>query len=371
MNLEGLAAGLEVLAAPDKFKGSTSAAGVAGAIRRGWLRVRPNDTVRLLPISDGGDGFGELLGGHMEAVAVRTRSLNAAGRPCVVKWWWEPRSRTAVIESARAIGLAMLPKGRMHPFDLDTRGLAPLLRAAAARKPRRCIVGVGGSATNDGGFGLACGLGWRFENARGKSIESWTALRNATVARPPSPPLGLGELIVAVDVNNPLLGAAGCSRIYGPQKGLGARDFAVAEGSLEALVNLMRGWNISIVPGAGAAGGLGFGLAAFCGASIVPGFEIFADATGLPGQVHKADLVITGEGGIDESTFMGKGVGLLVGLCARSRTKCFAIGGRVSPGVRDGFAAVASLAELAGESEALRRPGVWIARAAMELARSA
>lgn len=350
---------LQVLICPDKFKGSISAARAAAAIRRGWLSRRPQDEVVLLPISDGGDGFGELLGNHLNAVAVQTRSVDASHRARRVKWWWEPRTRTAIIESARAIGLAMLPKGAFHPFELDTSGLAAVLRAAAAKQPKRCIIGVGGSATNDGGFGMAIGLGWGFEDNRGNRVQTWTKLCDATKLVSPAAQLDLGETIVAVDVANPLLGPLGCSRIYGPQKGLKPRDFKTAEKSLKRLAELVAahmGRDIAALPGAGAAGGLGFGLVAFCGAEIKPGFELFAEMTRLGQLLSNADIVVTGEGSVDDSTFMGKGVGTLRELCARREIPCVAIGGRVAPSASSRFRGAISLTDLVGEEMALGQP---------------
>lgn len=362
---------LRVLVCPDKFKGSATAVEVAQAIRRGWLRKRPADEVILLPVSDGGDGFGELLGEHLGATAVRTRSVDAAHRPCAVKWWWEPRSRTAIIESARVIGLAMLPKGVFHPFELDTEGLGHVLRAAAARNPRRCIIGVGGSATNDGGFGVSSALGWHFEDARGRKIETWTKMHEARKLVPPSRMPDLGETIVAVDVANPLLGPSGCSRIYGPQKGLRPVDLAGAERNLKrlaALVSSSLGRDVAGLAGAGAAGGLGFGIAAFCGARIEPGFKLFADTVDLQRHLRTADVLITGEGSIDDSTFMGKGVGQLLELSKTNRCPCLGVGGRVSRAAARFFASAISLTDIAGEDEALRRTKLWLARAGGELA---
>src|SRR6185369_6413412 len=146
---------LEVLIVPDKFKGTLTAKAAADAMARGWRRGRPNDAIEVLPMSDGGDGFGEVISNSLGAVPRSLRTCDAAHRGCTARWWWEPKSKTAVIETARIIGLAMLPHDRYHPFDLDTYGLGKVMRAAADLGARRCLVGLGGSATNDGGFGLA------------------------------------------------------------------------------------------------------------------------------------------------------------------------------------------------------------------------
>src|SRR5207245_1241211 len=147
-------------------------------------------------------------------------TVNAAHQPCQAAWWWQPKTKTAVIESANAIGLAMLPSNRFHPFQLDTLGLGLVLKAVAELGVRRCLIGIGGSATNDGGFGLARALGWEFLDERNEAIECWTELTSLTRVRAPRRSHWFDELVVAVDVQNPLLGLHGCTRVYGPQKGL-------------------------------------------------------------------------------------------------------------------------------------------------------
>ena len=149
---------LNVLIIPDKFKGTLTAAAAANAIARGWKRARPEDRLELLPMSDGGDGFGELVGKMMGATTKLAKTVDAAHRPCRSRLWCDARGKTVIIDSSRVIGLAMLPPGRFHPFDLDTFGLGTFLRVAAVRCARRCLVGIGGSATNDGGFGMARAL---------------------------------------------------------------------------------------------------------------------------------------------------------------------------------------------------------------------
>ena len=156
------------------------------------------------------------------------------------RWWWEPKIKTAVIESAGIIGLAMLPPGKFHPFNLDTRGLAAVMHVAKKRGARRCVVGIGGSATNDGGFGLACGLGWKFFDAGDGAIECWTELAKLARIEKPRVQTLPKQIIVAVDVQNRLLGPRGCTRVYGPQKGLQPRDFPKAEGALRRLAMVVR-----------------------------------------------------------------------------------------------------------------------------------
>jgi glycerate kinase len=341
-------------------------------------------------MSDGGDGFGEVMAGLLGARAMKVRTVDAAHRALNATWWWEPRSRTAIIESARVIGLAMLLRGKFHPFELDTFGLGAALQAAAKRGARRCLIGIGGSATNDGGFGLARALGWRFLDPDGKEIVSWTKLsRLRTIERPIENGSSRRKeahfdfgfqisdfgLVVAVDVQNRLLGPRGCTRVYGPQKGLRLVDFPKAEAALRQLATVTRrmtGKDLAGVPGAGAAGGLGFGLMAFASARAESGFALFAKHAQLAVQIRRTDLVITGEGSLDRSTLMGKGVGEIAALCRTLGKPCIGIGGRVGErsSLRRRFAEVFALVDFASPEEAMRQPAKWLETTAVAVANS-
>src|ERR1019366_4061038 len=179
------------------------------------------------------------------------------------------------------------------------------MRVAAKAGAKSGIVGIGGSATNDGGFGMARALGWRFYNTHREELKEWWRLRELADARPPERALPY-DITVAVDVANPLLGAKGCSRVYGPQKGLRPQDFELAEKCLDRLAAVLRkqhGIDSAKTAGAGAAGGLGFGLMAFAGARMESGFEVFARCARLDDRISEADLVITGEGRMDSQTY--------------------------------------------------------------------
>jgi glycerate kinase len=350
-----------------------TASAAAEAIARGWCKIRPKDSLDLLPITDGGDGFGEAMGGLLRAKVVSTQTVDAALRPCVAKWWWEPKTKTAIIESAKAIGLAMLPPKRFHPFELDTFGLGRLIDAAVRRKARRCLFGIGGSATNDAGFGLARALGWEFVDRNGCLIERWTELLNLRRIKSPQERSWFRELSVAVDVENPLLGKHGASRIYGPQKGLRPKDFDLAEQCLRRLATVAKtqlGLDLAKVRGSGAAGGLGFGLATFAGARLEPGFELFAELSVLGKRLRWADLVITGEGCIDHSTLMGKGVGQIAKKCSKINISCIAVAGAAhpDPSLRRTFNQVHALIDIASKRQAMTRAAFWLERLAQQIA---
>jgi glycerate 2-kinase len=366
---------LRVLIVPDKFKGTLTAAAAAEAIVRGWRKARPADALCLLPMSDGGDGFGEVTRALLKARLQSVKAVNAAHRPCVAKWWWEPRTKTAIIESAAIIGLAMLPPKQFHPFELDTAGLGAVVREAARRGARRCLMGIGGSATNDGGFGLARALGWEFLDDKGHAIEEWTGLGRLDCIRAPRRRRWFRSVVVATDVRNPLLGRQGATRVYGPQKGMRPQDYKLAEQCLGRLARVVKEQlvhDFARVPGAGAAGGLGFGLLAFLGADLRPGFELFAEQASLEEQLRSADLVITGEGALDESTLMGKGVGQIARRCRQLKIPCVGLAGQVndSPGLHACFTEAHALAELTSAERARARAGYWLERLAQRVAQA-
>ncbi len=364
---------MRILIAPDKFKGTLTARQAAEAIALGWRKTRPDDTLTLLPISDGGDGFGSVLGDALGAKPQRISTLDAAHRKCVSTWWWQPETRTAIIESANVIGLAMLPAGKFHPFQLDTFGLGKVLHAAAKKGAKKIILGIGGSATNDGGFGLARALGWEFLNARGERIEQWTRLHTLAEIRRPKL-LKLPKIIVAVDVENPLLGKRGATRVYGAQKGLRAEEFAIGEKNLRKLALIAKqqlGFDFTHVHGAGAAGGLGYGLATFARGELRPGFELLAKTTRLASYLDGCDLVITGEGSLDVSTLMGKGAGALAQLCRARSIPVIGFSGVLqdSPKLRKLFNQTHSLTQLTTPDQARSRAAHWLEVLAEQTAR--
>jgi glycerate kinase len=371
---------LQVLVAPDKFKGTLTAEQAAQAMAAGWRSQRPEDELQLLPISDGGDGFGQIISNLLEAEPQVVKAVDPAHRPCDALWWWHAPTRTAIVEAARIVGLAQLPVGKYHPFELDTEGLGVVLNAAAQHGAVRCLAGIGGSATNDAGFGLARAVGWQFFGKHDEKLTRWTELRDLAQVRPPEQPRLFESLSVAVDVQNPLLGPNGCTRIYGPQKGLRPDEFEFAERCLEQLARIMAlelHTECAGAPGAGAAGGLGFGLRCFANGQLEPGFALFARHAKLVERLGEAQLVLTGEGAIDHSTIMGKGVGELARLCKASGVHCLGLGGMVADPARakELFTNTYALTpDLASPREVMGSAAFWLeklaAKAAQEWAES-
>lgn len=364
-----------VLIVPDKFKGTLTAPQAARAIARGWRLARPNDHIDPSPMSDGGDGFGPILGAALSAKTRTCKTVDSANRPRRAQWWFEPRQRLAIVESARVIGLALLPRGRYHPFQLDTRGLGNLLKTVIKARASTCLIGIGGSATNDAGFGLARALGWQFLDRLGRSLRRWPDLNKLKRLIPPDTQPSL-KVVVATDVRNVLLGSRGASRVYGPQKGLREQDQPRAEAALRQLAHITAehlGTDHAIRPGAGAAGGLGFGLMAFLGARPEPGFDLFARHTQLDERLHHASLVITGEGALDHSSLMGKGVGEIARRCRRRNIPCLAIAGIAHDLtlLRKEFVQVAAITDLTTPENAMAHPAHWLTQLSKHVASSA
>jgi glycerate kinase len=377
---------VKILVIPDKFKGTLTARAAAEAITRGWAKVRSRDVIESLPMSDGGDGFGEVVGRLLGAKIQNVETVDAAHRRCTAHWWWESKTKTAVIESASVIGLAKLPPGKFHPFELDTFGLGAVIRTVANKGAKRCLIGIGGSATNDGGFGMARALGWKFWDRDDAPLERWTELHRLARISTPKRKRWFAELIVAVDVQNPLLGVRGATLVYGPQKGLRSSELREAERNLRTLAVVASQNRFGVPPlggpdrpklelqtvaGAGAAGGLGFGLMTFLGGRTEPGFDLFARFAKLERRMHAVDLVITGEGCVDKSTFMGKGVGEIARWCGRFKVPCVVLAGRVLKLDRRNRAIVrtSALTGLTTENAAKANPTIWLERLAEHTAK--
>jgi glycerate kinase len=314
---------MRVLVAPDKFKGSLPAREAAEAVIAGWLRGWPTCRMTAHPVADGGDGTLEAVAATTEAQRLSATVRDARGRPGKVSWLFEASTRTAWIESSLVVGLAGLGAEERLPLTATTAGLGELLRVAANAGAEHIIVALGGSATNDAGCGLAGALGFRFLDHSGTPLEPLPENlgRLHRIERPDD--LRLPAVTGLVDVGNPLLGPHGASHVYGPQKGASNEEVAQLEEALTRIAATARRDLAApdpSTPGAGAAGGLGYGLMAFLGADLRPGFEVIAEITGLRRAVEAADLVITGEGRLDAQTASGKapaGVARLARECGK------------------------------------------------------
>ncbi|HRP25892.1 MAG TPA: glycerate kinase [Thauera sp.] len=303
---------MKIVIAPDSYKESLSALEVAQAVEAGFRQVFPDAAYVLVPVADGGEGTVDAMvaatGGRREAVAV----TGPLGERVEAFYGLTGDGATAVIEMAAASGLMLVPPAARNPLRTSSRGTGELIRAALDAGARRFILGIGGSATNDGGAGMVQALGARLLDAEGRDVDgSGGELARLERIDVSGLDVRLAEcrIEVACDVDNPLTGPRGASAVFGPQKGATPEMVQTLDANLARLARLIErdlGVAVDQVPGAGAAGGMGAAMLAFFGATLKPGIEIVTAAVDLDAHVRDADLVITGEGRIDFQTVHGK-----------------------------------------------------------------
>ncbi|GGQ83918.1 glycerate kinase [Streptomyces asoensis] len=324
-----------VLVAADKFKGSLTAVEVAERVTAGLRRVAPHVEVEALPVADGGDGTVAAA----VAAGFDRREVRVAG-PLgqEVTAAFAVRGDTAVVEMAEASGLQRLPAGVFAPLTASTYGSGELLRAALDEGVRTIVFGVGGSATTDGGAGMLSALGARFLDADGEPVApgggGLAALARADLSGL-DPRLAAVELVLASDVDNPLTGPKGAPAVYGPQKGASPDDVAALDAALAHYAKVLetalgsKAAQYAAAPGAGAAGGIGYG-ALLVGARFRPGIEVMLDVLGFAPALERAELVITGEGSLDEQTLHGKAPAGVAAAARAAGKEVVAVCGRLA-----------------------------------------
>ena len=337
---------MRVLVAPDCFTGTLTAAEAAAAIGEGWSRTDPTGSVELAPLSDGGPGFVDVLGSAVAAQLVLAQVSGPLGEP-VEAGLLLAEDGTAYIEAAQACGLALVPAGHSSALEASTEGVGDLLRCALDHGAVRVVVGVGGTASTDGGRGALERFG----------AGPW--------------PAGVA-LTVATDVDNPLLGGNGAAAVFGPQKGADRATVAVLAERLATWAAATGG--PADAPGAGAGGGLGYGLM-LLGGRRVSGAQTVIDAVGLERRARGVDLLLTGEGAFDATSLRGKVPRAVAWVAQRTGRPCVVLAGRVLVGRREfaaaGIDAAYSIEEVAGSVQAARaRPGPGLADLAERVARS-
>ena len=303
---------MKIAVAPNAFKGSLTASEAAGCLARGLSRGLPGCEVVKIPVADGGDGTARAVVDATGGRWVPCRVGDPLGRPVEAGFGLTGDGRTAVVEMALASGLALLRPDERDPMRTTTAGTGELIRAALDSGAERILIGIGGSATNDGGIGMARALGARLLDADGRELEG-TGRALARVSRIDlgglDPRLKRVSVEVACDVTNPLFGPQGAARVYAPQKGATPEAVEALDAGLRHLASVIlrdAGADVASLPGGGAAGGLGAGLVAFLGGRLVPGAERVLEACGLRGKLAGCDLAVTGEGRLDAQTAFGK-----------------------------------------------------------------
>ena len=372
---------MKVVVAPNAFKGTLTASRAAAAIARGVREVYPDAEVVEVPVADGGEGTVEALvsarRGEFRSVSVH----GPLGDPVSAAFGVIDGGRTAVIELAAASGLTLIPGWRRDPLRTSTYGFGELLEAARRSGATNVIAGIGGSATNDGGAGMAQALGFRLLDSDGRELAPGGAAL-ARLERIDHSGVDRGwisvKVKVACDVTNPLLGPKGASAIYGPQKGADPNAVRLLDAALARFAEVVEkdlGKRVKDLPGAGAAGGTGAGLVAFLDAELVPGAPLVVDAAGLDDQLRGASLVLSGEGRVDEQTGFGKAPGEVVKRARAAGVPVVLLAGSKGSGweavLKAGALSVVTLdSDGTGQDEAMRQPERMLTRAAVVACRS-
>lgn len=362
---------MKIIIAPDSFKGCMSAEQAAKAMERGIRRALPQAECVLVPMADGGEGTVQSLVDATGGELLETTVTGPLGTPVRAQYGMLGDGRMAVIEMAAASGIAYVDERTRDPRITTTYGTGELVRDALDHGVTSFIIGLGGSATNDGGAGMAQALGVRLLDAQGGELPFGGAALADLAAIDVSgidPRLGTADIRLASDVTNPLTGAQGASAVFGPQKGADDATVAQLDAALRHYAAVIRselGRDVESIPGAGAAGGLGAGFLAFTGAHMQSGVSLVVEATGLIQQAAGADWCFTGEGGIDSQTQYGKTpIGVAQAVKSSSPRCCVvALAGTVGSGIEElygkGIDAVFGIIPRAGSLEQVLAAGEW------------
>lgn len=336
---------MKIVIATDSFKENMTSLEVATAIEKGILQVIPDATCIKVPMADGGEGTVQSLVDATAGRIVKKTVIGPLGEPVEARYGFLGDGRSAVIEMAEASGLPLVPKDQRDPLKTTTYGTGQLILDAIDSGATEIIIGIGGSSTNDGGSGMAQALGVRYLDQNGSELKQYACggmldkiarIDISGIDRR----LQKVEIQVACDVDNPLCGERGASSVFGPQKGATPEMVRTLDSNLSYFADLIKdtlGTDVKDLPGAGASGGLGAGLVAFCGATLKSGIDIVIEATGLEKALEKAHLAITGEGKVDSQTAFGKTPSGVARAAKKTNTPVIAIGGALADDARGVF----------------------------------
>jgi glycerate 2-kinase len=300
---------MKIFIAPDKFKGSLTSFEVCHAIAEGIRHADETAMIFLFPMADGGDGFAEVMKHYLQTSTIDCTTVDPLGRNIRVSYQWNSKRKMAIIEMAVASGLVLLKQKERDPLKTSAYGTGLLIKDAIDKGAGKIILGLGGSATNDAGTGILSALGFQFEDAGGKSVKACgeNLLQVEKIIPPPFIPSVKFE--IACDVQNILYGPQGAAYVYGPQKGADTRAVKLLDKGLKHFATILRrqtGKDIATIPGTGAAGGIAAGLMGFFDVELKKGIDLVIDASGIKKEIGDSDLLITGEGRIDEQSLEGK-----------------------------------------------------------------
>jgi glycerate kinase len=308
---------MKIIIAPDKFKGSLTSFEVCDAIAAGIKGVNENAETFLFPMADGGDGFSEVMKYYLQTDTIYCTTVDPLGRSIPASYQWNPKAKTAIIEMAVASGLVLLKQEERNPLKTSTYGTGLLVKNAIDKGAEKIILGLGGSATNDAGIGILAALGFKFQNLNGDFLnpigENLVAI--GKIIYPAS--MSSIKFVIACDVQNVLYGPQGAAYVYSPQKGADQRTVELLDGGLKHFAEVMEQQTkrkVASIPGTGAAGGIAAGLISFFNVELKKGIDLIIEASGIRNKITEANLLITGEGKIDEQTLEGKVVSELSSL---------------------------------------------------------
>lgn len=321
---------MNVIIAVDKFKGSLTTFEASSIIKTAILKVKPNYNVMNFPMADGGDGFSKVLKFYLKTKTVSLNTVDPLHRKIKGHYEWDGERKTAIIELAVASGIVLLNKQELDPLSTSTYGTGLLMLHAIKRGAKKIILGLGGSATNDGGMGIACALGYIFRDASGNELKPCGASLNLIrTIQAPSTPFKFA-ITIACDVINPLYGKNGAAYIYAPQKGANSQQVKMLDDGLRNLSKVLfkeTGVKVAAKPGIGAAGGVSAFLISYQKVEMINGIDMILKYSGIKKSLKKSNLLITGEGKIDNQSLSGKVVGSLIKLTKEHKTNVLLVAG--------------------------------------------